>query len=206
KFDPLKEASAKGTDGKDYTADLVPTSSVDTTKPGVYDVVYEVIVDGKVYGTKTITVTVEDKRPTLTENNTSRKLKNKDSETFNPLDYVEAYDYLGNKIDKKFIVFENTLDFENPGYQTITYYVIDGSGRVSDRLTLEFIVEQVEVLGVKKPEKSKELKSKEKEVEGSILPTTGVDNDNIPVGIILLGAVLVIISMKNKSNNKNEDY
>ncbi|MEG0327516.1 MAG: hypothetical protein RR631_03480, partial [Erysipelothrix sp.] len=205
KFEPLKDVSAKGTDGKDYTADLVPTSNVDTTKPGVYDVVYEVIVDGKVIGTKTITVTVEDKSPTLTDNNTSRNLKNKDSKTFNPLNYVEAYDYLGNKIEKKFIVFENTLDFENSGYQTITYYVIDSSGRVSDRLILEFIVEQTEVLGVKKPEKPKDLKSKTKEVEKNILPTTGVENDSVPVGIILLGLVLVIISIKNKSNNENEE-
>ncbi|MEG0415759.1 MAG: hypothetical protein RR565_06435, partial [Erysipelothrix sp.] len=145
KFEPLKDVSAKGTDGKDYTADLVPTSNVDTTKPGVYDVVYEVIVDGKVIGTKTITVTVEDKSPTLTEVNPETPKEIIIGDTTNPKDFVEAFDHDGNPIDKDKIVITNPEVLDKPGDQTVIYVVTDKEGRESEPLEVIVKVKELEV-------------------------------------------------------------
>ena len=126
KFDPLKNVAASDKEDGDITSKIkVIENTVDTTKVGIYKVVYEVTDgDGNTVG-KEIKVTLRSNdKSIISASDAKLKLGDK----FDPLKDVAASDKEDGDITSKIKVIENTVDTTKVGIYKVVYEVTDSDG------------------------------------------------------------------------------
>ena len=79
-------------------------------------------------------VEIKSKTPSLLVN---EKITLKLNEEFNPLEYVNAFDYLGTKIDN--ISASHNVDTSNKGTYNVTYEVVSNNIKASKNVTVEVV-------------------------------------------------------------------
>ena len=129
KFNPMIGVTATDTEDGDITKDIkVIEDTVDTSKVGIYKVVYKVIDSKGAISTKTITVTVRSNdKPTISGvDNVSIK----EGTTFSLMDGVTATDTEDGNITKD-IKVTGTVDINKPGKYELTYTVTDTDGNTT---------------------------------------------------------------------------
>ncbi|WP_270506523.1 immunoglobulin-like domain-containing protein [Paraclostridium sordellii] len=131
KFNPLSEVSAKDHEDGDITNNIeMIENTVDTSKAGVYKVVYKVTDSQGASKTKEIKVTVVqglvgmNKVPEITASDVEIKV----GEKFNPLSGISAKDHEDGDITNKIEVIENTVDTSKAGLYKVVYKVRDSQG------------------------------------------------------------------------------
>lgn len=94
---------------------------------------YEVVAYAKDLS-KASTIEVKSKTPSLLAD---EKITVKLNEEFKPLEYVNAFDYLGNKIDS--ITVDGTVDTSKKGTYDITYKVVSNGITITKNATVEVV-------------------------------------------------------------------
>lgn len=152
-FDPMEGVVA--TDLQDGTITswvVVSENTVDTSKPGVYKVTYDVTDAGGAPHHQEISVTVLAK-PTVVPTKESKQiyplLTVSDitihvGDDFDPLDYVQAKDEKDGDISDKVEVKENTVDTSKSGSYKVTYEVTNSSNNTSKK-TVKVTVEDEKI-------------------------------------------------------------
>jgi hypothetical protein len=142
KFEPLKGVTAQDGNGKDITANLTYTGTVDTSTPDVYTVKYYVFdEEGNVASvTRQVTVQSEDSKPIIMSPD---KLTIKQNSKFDPTLYVQAYDKEDGDITDQVVILGQVYT-DKLGPQFITYKVTDSDGNGAQKM---MEVEVVAVLG-----------------------------------------------------------
>ena len=79
-------------------------------------------------------VEIKSKTPNLLAN---EKITLKLNEEFNPLEYVNAFDYLGTKIDN--VTASHNVDTSNKGTYNVTYEVVENDITASKNVTVEVV-------------------------------------------------------------------
>ncbi len=97
------------------------------------EAIYEVIAYAKDLS-KTNAIEIKSKTPTILSN---EKITLKLNEEFNPLEYVNAFDHLGNKIDT--ISVDHNVDTSKKGNYNVTYNVTSNDITVTKNTTVEVV-------------------------------------------------------------------
>jgi hypothetical protein len=123
KFNPLEGVSATDKEDGDLTKDIkVIENTLDTSKEGVYKVVYKVTDKQCATVTKTIAVTVKSNdKPVISG---ADNISIKEGTQFNPIKGVSATDKEDGNITKD-IKIAGTVDVDNPEKYELTYTVTD---------------------------------------------------------------------------------
>ncbi|XAM41166.1 hypothetical protein TPELB_14770 [Terrisporobacter petrolearius] len=126
KFDPLKNVAASDKEDGDITSKIkVIENTVDTTKVGIYKVVYEVTDSDGNTVTKEVRVTVRSNDKSIIS---ASDVKLKVGDKFDPLKDVTASDKEDGDITSKIKVIENTVDTTKVGIYKVVYEVTDSDG------------------------------------------------------------------------------
>ena len=125
-FDPMEDVVAiDKLDGNLTSKIKVIENTVDTTKIGIYKVVYEVTDSDGNTVTKEIRVTVRSNDKSIIS---ASDLKLKVGDKFDPLKDVTASDKEDGDITSKIKVIENTVDTTKVGIYKVVYEVTDSDG------------------------------------------------------------------------------
>ncbi|CEP80577.1 DUF5011 domain-containing protein [Paraclostridium sordellii] len=131
KFNSLSGVSAKDHEDGDITNKIeIIENTVDTSKAGVYKVVYKVRDSQGASKTKEIKVTVVqglvgiNRVPEITASDVEIKV----GEKFNPLSGISAKDHEDGDITNKIEVIENTVNTDKAGVYKVVYKVRDSQG------------------------------------------------------------------------------
>ena len=108
-------------------------SFTDKNIDGDEEYIYEVIAYAKDLTTSK-SVKISSKTPSLLQD---EKITIKLNEEFNPLNYVNVFDYLGNKIDD--ITVEGNVDTSTKGVYDLTYEVVSNGITVTKKSTVEVV-------------------------------------------------------------------
>ena len=129
-FNPMAGVTATDTEDGNITKDIKVTGTVDTDKPGKYELTYTVTdKDGNTTTVKRI-VTVNPKMveinaiPVINAENKTIKVGDK----FNPMTGVTATDKEDGNITKDIKVIKNNVDANKPGKYEVIYQVTDSKG------------------------------------------------------------------------------
>lgn len=131
KFFAIDYATAMDEEDGDLTDKIeVLETTVNTSKSGIYKVVYSVTDSAGDTTTKEIKVTVTNK---LSDPNTPPLFilsppKIPLGSNFNPMDYVRAIDKEDGDITNLIDILENTVDTSKVGIYKVTYQIIDNDG------------------------------------------------------------------------------
>lgn len=131
KFFAIDYATAMDEEDGDLTDKIeVIENTVNTAKSGIYKVVYSVTDSAGDTTTKEIKVTVTNK---LSDPNTNPILIYASPElnlgaSFDPMDYVFAWDKEDGDITNLIDILENTVDTSKVGVYNVTYQIIDNDG------------------------------------------------------------------------------
>lgn len=130
-FDPKQNVTAADAQGNDLTDKiLVVDSTVDTSKAGLYQVIYKVTDDKGISATKTIQVKVNPKQEYLNE---APNISAKDKvlmvgDVFDKWKDVSAKDKEDGDLTKSIEIITNTVDTSKAGLYAVTYKVTDKQG------------------------------------------------------------------------------
>ena len=130
-FDPMADVTATDAEDGNLTDKIeILNNEVDTTKPGKYEVTYQVTDRKGASYTKTITVTVNPKMEVL---NAIPTIKAEDKtitvgDTFDPKADVTAEDVEDGDLTDKIEVLKNEVDTTKAGKYEVTYKVTDRKG------------------------------------------------------------------------------
>ena len=113
---------------------FIDDSNVCYEKEGIYSAFYILNLDNNLI-TKEVSIRIRRKRE---DTNFAPPIITGDDQVligdvFDPLKYVNAYDYLGNDISKNIIIKENTVNLETPGLYYVLYEVYDSYGNFSSK-------------------------------------------------------------------------
>ncbi|CEP46126.1 ChW repeat-containing protein [[Clostridium] sordellii] len=134
-FNPMAGVTATDTEDGNITKDIKVTGTVDTDKPGKYELTYTVTdKDGNTTTVKrTITVNpkivVINSMPVINAEDKTIKVGDK----FNPMAGVTAIDKEDGNITKDIKVIENTVDTSKPGTYKVVYEVTDSQGETTTK-------------------------------------------------------------------------
>ncbi|WP_460423860.1 immunoglobulin-like domain-containing protein, partial [Paraclostridium sordellii] len=134
-FNPMAGVTATDTEDGNITKDIKVTGTVDTDKPGKYELTY--IVTDKDGNSTTVkrTVIVNPKMvvinniPVINAENKTIKVGDK----FNPMIGVTAIDKEDGNITKDIKVIEDTVNTSKPGTYRVVYEVTDSKGATSTK-------------------------------------------------------------------------
>ena len=98
------------------------------------DYTYEVVAYARDLSTASVTE-IKSKTPNLLAD---EKITLKLNDEFKPLEHVNAFDYLGNKIDNV-VVTNNNVDTSNKGTYEVTYEVVSNDITVTKKATVEVV-------------------------------------------------------------------
>ncbi|MCC3866126.1 DUF5011 domain-containing protein, partial [Terrisporobacter petrolearius] len=143
KFDPLKNVAASDKEDGDITSKIkIIENTVDTTKAGIYKVVYEVTDSDGNKITKEIKVTVRSNdKPVIIASDAELKVGDK----FDALKKVSSSDKEDGDTTSKIKVIENTVDTTKVGIYKVVYEVTDGDGN-KVRKEIKVTVSKIEVV------------------------------------------------------------
>nr|WP_172692175.1 immunoglobulin-like domain-containing protein [Paeniclostridium sordellii]AUO31689.1 hypothetical protein [Paeniclostridium sordellii] len=146
-FNPMTGVTATDTEDGNITKDIKVTGTVDTDKPGKYELTYTVTdTDGNTTTVKRI-ITVN---PKIVVINSMPVIKAEDKtvkvgDKFNPMTGVTATDKEDGNITKDIKVIENTVDTSKPGTYKVVYEVTDSQGaKTTKAITVNVINENIE--------------------------------------------------------------
>ena len=134
-FNPMTGVTATDKEDGNITKDIKVTGTVDTDKPGKYELIYTVTdKDGNTTTVKrTITVNpkivVINSMPVINAEDKTIKVGDK----FNPMIGVTATDKEDGNITKDIKVIENTVDTSKPGTYKVVYEVTDSQGETTTK-------------------------------------------------------------------------
>ncbi|MBM5696286.1 DUF5011 domain-containing protein [Listeria seeligeri] len=124
-FDPMSTMTATDKEDGDITSEIKVTNNpVDTSKPGNYEVTYEVTDSDGNKSTFTRTVIVTE-APIITGDSETRLNPNTD---FDPMSTIQATDKEDGDITSEVKITNNTVDTSKPGSYEVTYEVTDSDG------------------------------------------------------------------------------
>ncbi|PGC78754.1 immunoglobulin-like domain-containing protein [Bacillus toyonensis] len=145
KFDPMAGVSATDKEDGDITSKVTVDGSVDTSKPGTYELTYTVL-DSKghtVIAKQTVTVKQKvettNEAPVLTVPFTTTL---RVGEKFDPMAGVSASDKEDGNLTNK-IKYKGNVDTSKPGKYIVEYWVVDSKG-VNATATQSVIVKENE--------------------------------------------------------------
>ena len=131
-FNPLKDVTATDKEDGDIalTIENVIENGVDTSKVGVYEVIYKVTDSQGASSIKTIYVTVNPKMevlnhiPTINANDKTLTV----GDEFDPFQDVTAMDEEDGNLTSNIEILNNTVDTSKAGTYEVTYKVTDSKG------------------------------------------------------------------------------
>ena len=139
KFDPMKGVTATDTEDGNITKDIKVTGTVDTNKPGKYELTYTVTdKDGNTTTVKrTVIVNMKwvdiNSVPKINASDKTIKV----GEKFNPMEDVTATDKEDGNITDKIKVIEDTVNINKVGTYKVVYEVTDSQGaKVTKTITV----------------------------------------------------------------------
>ena len=146
-FNPITGVTATDTEDGNITKDIKVTGTVDTDKPGKYELIYTVTdKDGNTTTVKRI-VTVNSKGvvinsiPIIKAENKTIKVGDK----FDPMTGVTATDKEDGNITKDIKIIENTVNTSKPGTYKVVYQVTDSKGATATKtITITVINRSIE--------------------------------------------------------------
>ncbi len=129
-FDLLKGVKAYDAEDGDLTDLIVIDGSLNTSKPGDYDLVYSVIDNNRFRYSKKITIKVVGESIPVIKASTITISEGKE---FKPLEYVSASDIIDGDISSNIEVIFNNVDTKVVGIYKVIYQVINSKGIVSKK-------------------------------------------------------------------------
>ena len=190
-FNPLDGVTAYDKEDGDITDKIiVERNDVDTSKEGVYEVVYKVIDDCNETVNKVVLITVKLNPCKINE---LPVLNVKDVEIivgteFNPLDGVSALDKEDGDVTSKIEIVENTVNKDEVGEYKVVYKISDECGEVEKTIKVKVKEKPPVVDSVTDEDKSEDKKEEKPTI---VKPQTG---DNISLYVIF--AIISIIGIK----------
>lgn len=124
-FDKLKNVKAIDQEDGDITDQLIINGEVDKTKPGTYQITYEITDSSRFTNKQTILVTVVGESIPIIKAN---DLTISEGKTFNPKDYATAYDTIDGDITTNIVVEINEVDTSKEGTYKVVYKVVNTKG------------------------------------------------------------------------------
>ncbi|MBK2003844.1 DUF5011 domain-containing protein [Listeria ivanovii subsp. londoniensis] len=127
-FDPMSSITANDAEDGNITQNVqITNNSVDTSKPGSYEVTYQVTDSDSNKATFTCTVIVTE-APVITGDNETVLNPNA---PFDPMSSITATDKEDGNVTKNIKVVSNTVDTSTPGTYEVAYKVTDIDGNIS---------------------------------------------------------------------------
>ncbi|PZG37670.1 hypothetical protein C1910_10220 [Listeria ivanovii] len=141
-FDPMSSITATDAEDGNITQNVqITNNSVDTSKPGSYEVTYQVSDSDSNKATFTCTVIVTE-APVITGDNETVLNPNT---PFDPMSSITATDKEDGDLTKNIKVVSNTVDTSTPGTYEVAYKVTDNDGNVST-FTRTVVVTEVPII------------------------------------------------------------
>ncbi|MBA3924783.1 immunoglobulin-like domain-containing protein [Listeria rustica] len=140
-FNPMTTMEAMDKEDGDITDDIIVVSNnVDTSLPGLYEVVYQVTdSDGN-----TVSFTRQIEVPNVPKFIGKAQLKLYPNAPFNPLDSIEASDLEDGTLTADIKVISNDVDTSKPGSYEVVYEVTDSDGNKT-RFTRVVVVPNIPI-------------------------------------------------------------
>lgn len=148
-FNPLEGVTVTDTKNQNIIDTLKYTSDVDTTKAGVYKIVYEVVGSNGKLVTKTISVTVRSNEKSVIKGTDDIEIEFGSS--FDVRKGVKATDYEDLDLTEK-IVVTGDVNTSVPGTYEITYSVSDKDGNTTTIIRKVIVKEEEKPVIPEKPE------------------------------------------------------
>ncbi|MRH42743.1 DUF5011 domain-containing protein [Aquibacillus halophilus] len=131
-FNPITGVTATDEEDGDLTAAIeVESSNVNTNEPGDYSVTYKVTDSGQLSDVETITVTVTGKP--FFRGAYTHTIDRSDSNTFDPLERVQAFDLEDGDITDDIEVIKNEVKVNVSGEYEVTYQVTDSDDNTTTK-------------------------------------------------------------------------
>ncbi len=140
-FDPMDGVTAIDTEDGNITKHIKVTGSVDTNKPGKYELTYKVTDKDGNSTTVKRTIIVNSKElhvnnlPVIHAEDKTIEVGDK----FNPMTRVTAYDEEDGNITKDIKVIENTVNTSKAGTYKVVYKVTDSNGAATTKSITEIV-------------------------------------------------------------------
>ena len=205
-FDNKKDVTAYDPEEGDLTKSITITSNnVNTTKPGTYQVTYQVKDSKGLTATKTITVTVkENKAPEISAEDKTITVNT----TFKELENVTATDPEDGDITKSIKVKENTVNTKTIGTYKVVYEVTDSRNKTTTKeIKVEVVKDREPVINADDTNISIDSEFNPLEGVTAIDPEDGDITKNLKVttntvNTNKLGTYEVTYEVVDSSNNK----
>ena len=187
-FNPLKDVTATDKEDGDIalTIENVIENGVDTSKVGVYEVIYKVTDSQGASSIKTIYVTVNPKMEVLnhipTINANDKTLTAGDE--FDPFQDVTAMDEEDGNLTSNIEILNNTVDTSKVGTYEVTYKVTDSKGASTIKTIKVNVIEKGIMVD---PDQSDHNQTSDKDKTEEIHNIETGDNTNL----ILLGVLFI---------------
>ena len=187
-FNPLKDVTATDKEDGDIalTIENVIENGVDTSKVGVYEVIYKVTDSQGASSIKTIYVTVNPKMevlnhiPTINANDKTLTV----GDEFDPYQDVTAMDEEDGNLTSNIEILNNTVDTSKAGTYEVTYKVTDSKGASTIKTIKVNVIEEGIMVD---PDQSDHNQTSDKDKTEEIHNIETGDNTNF----ILLGVLFI---------------
>ncbi len=187
-FNPLKDVTATDKEDGDIalTIENVIENGVDTSKVGVYEVIYKVTDSQGASSIKTIYVTVNPKMevlnhiPTINANDKTLTV----GDEFDPYQDVTAMDEEDGNLTSNIEILNNTVDTSKVGTYEVTYKVTDSKGASTIKTIKVNVIEKGIMVD---PDQSDHNQTSDKDKTEEIHNIETGDNTNF----ILLGVLFI---------------
>ena len=187
-FNPLKDVTATDKEDGDIalTIENVIENGVDTSKVGVYEVIYKVTDSQGASSIKTIYVTVNPKMevlnhiPTINANDKTLTV----GDEFDPFQDVTAMDEEDGNLTSNIEILNNTVDTSKAGTYEVTYKVTDSKGASTIKTIKVNVIEEGIMVD---PDQSDHNQTSDKDKTEEIHNIETGDNTNF----ILLGVLFI---------------
>ncbi|WWU63313.1 DUF5011 domain-containing protein [Clostridium baratii] len=195
-FDPMSGVTASDKEDGDLTKNIkVIEDTVNTKKPGIYKVVYEVTDKQGAKAIKTITVTViSNDKPVISG---ADNVSITEGTKFDPMAGVIATDTEDGNITKE-VKVTGTVDTSKPGKYELTYTVTDKDGNTTTVKRIVIVNKKHFLdnsLDKDKPIKNESINNSNEKV---ILPATGITNSLPMIGSLLAISGIFVARKKDK--------
>ena len=201
-FNPLKDVTATDKEDGDIalTIENVIENGVDTSKVGVYEVIYKVTDSQGASSIKTIYVTVNPKMevlnhiPTINANDKTLTV----GDEFDPFQDVTAMDEEDGNLTSNIEILNNTVDTSKAGTYEVTYKVTDSKGASTIKTIKVNVIEEGIMVD---PDQSDHNQTSDKDKTEEIHNVETGDNTNLILLVVLLiGSTMILLYTVYRKN------